>query len=147
MGKLPLDRLFETVGVELCEREPKPHTDLGGKAAATSHGVHFGCTFSKAAGGAKIRNVFDNGAAQKVGLSAGDVIIAIDGIKTTSEGISELLKRYSCGEVVKIHFFRRDELFEREMVLEGAPFKAYYLQLQDSDQNMIDRRQRWLYGE
>ena len=147
VGKLPLEQLFETVGVEFCEREPKPHSDLGGKASATSCGVHLGCTFSKATGGAKIRNVFDNGAAQEVGLSAGDVIIAIDGIKTTSEGISELLKRYSHGEVVKIHFFRRDELFEREMVLDGAPFKAYYLRLQDADQNISDRRQRWLYGE
>jgi predicted metalloprotease with PDZ domain len=108
--------------------------------------VYLGCNFIKSAVGAKVRIVFDGGAAQKSGLSAGDILLALDGIKVTADGISDMLKRYRVGETVRIHFFRRDELLERELVLEGAPFKAYYLTMNDDDVECMERRRQWMYG-
>ena len=89
VGELPLDELLSTVGVQLCEREPKSHADLGGVPATQKQACHMGCSFVKSPAGAKIRQVFDGGAAQKVGLSSGDVLIAIDGIKVSTDSMTQ----------------------------------------------------------
>ncbi len=146
VGELPLGTLFETVGVVLNAREPYSYTDLGGKPAKKETAVHLGCTFAKSSAGAKIRSVFDDGVAQKAGLSAGDVLLAIDGIKVSADNVVSLLERYELGEHVRVHFFRRDELQERLLTLESAPFKAYYLTLEDTDDNTLERRQKWMHG-
>ena len=146
VGTLPLEELLSTVGVDLRFREPKSHSDLGGTPALQEQSCHMGCSFVKSPAGAKVRQVFDGGAAQTVGLSAGDVLIAIDGIKVTTDSISQVLGRYSVGETARLHFFRRDELQERSVVLQGAPFKAYYLTVNDDDDSASERRRQWLYG-
>ena len=64
----------------------------------------------------------------------------------STDSMTQVLSRYSVGETVRLHFFRRDELHERTMVLQGAPFKAYYLTMNDVDEDAVDRRQQWLYG-
>jgi predicted metalloprotease with PDZ domain len=107
----------------------------------------LGCTFTKSGQGAKIRSVFDGGVAQTTGLSAGDVVLAVDGIKVTSDSIAQLLSRYAVGEKVSVHFFRRDELHERTMELQPAPFKAYYMEMDDSNIDVTERRRLWMYGK
>lgn len=58
----------------------------------------------------QIGSVIEHGAAHKAGLSAGDTLVAIDGIKVDSDNLETLLKRYQPGQKVLIHVFRRDEL-------------------------------------
>lgn len=57
------------------------------------------------------------------GLSAGDVIIAIDGIKVDTSNFEQLLKAYQAGDEVSVHAFRRDEL------------RSFTVQLAQSEQN------------
>ncbi len=52
------------------------------------------------------------GAAQQSGLIAGDVIIAVDGLKVMHENIQQRIARLPPGEATTIHAFRRDEFME-----------------------------------
>jgi predicted metalloprotease with PDZ domain len=56
-------------------------------------------------------SVLTGGAAHKGGLSAGDRLIAIDGLRVeTPAGLEILLSQYRPGNTITVHVFRRDEL-------------------------------------
>lgn len=57
-----------------------------------------------------ISHVYENGAAHQGGLSAGDVLVAIDNIRVDNKNLDTLLQRYRVKDKVSIHVFRRDEL-------------------------------------
>jgi predicted metalloprotease with PDZ domain len=107
---LPLAELLAPFGVSL---EP----DAGGKPSL----------------GARLRNsaecsvaaVHDGGAALHAGLSAGDVLVALDGLKITGSNLDGLLARYRPGDTVELHSFRRDELRFTRLKL-GEPEVARY---------------------
>jgi predicted metalloprotease with PDZ domain len=69
----------------------------------------------------KLSAVHDGGAAQKAGLSANDLLVAIDGLRVSGNpsNVDGLLSRYKVGETVQVHAFRRDELMAFEVVLQG----------------------------
>lgn len=68
-----------------------------------------------------LATVYEGGAAHRGGLSAGDVLLAIGGLKVdATDGLEVLLARYQPGDRVKIHVFRRDELRSYRVRL-GAP--------------------------
>ena len=95
--------------------------------------------------GAKLLNVFDGGAAPKAGLSAGDVVVAVDGLRATQENIEKLLAWHRSKESVNMHAFRRDELMEFTVPIQQAPLDTCYLQL-DENANEAQRsiRTGWL---
>ncbi|SOE52375.1 protease, putative [plant metagenome] len=57
-----------------------------------------------------LATVHENGAAHRAGLSAGDVLVAIDGLKVDAGNLDTVLQRYQPGQAVTLHAFRRDEL-------------------------------------
>lgn len=58
-----------------------------------------------------LATVLEGGAGHKGGLSAGDVLVAIDGLKVEgAAGVEVLLGQYRVGDRVGVHVFRRDEL-------------------------------------
>jgi predicted metalloprotease with PDZ domain len=68
-----------------------------------------------------IATALEEGAAHKGGLSAGDQLVAIDGIRVDAQvGLDPLLARYHAGAAVDVHVFRRDEL-RRYRVRLAAP--------------------------
>ncbi|KRB92962.1 M61 family metallopeptidase [Duganella sp. Root198D2] len=69
----------------------------------------------------KLGAVHDGGAAQKAGLSANDLLVAIDGLRVSGNpsNVDALLSRYKVGETVQVHAFRRDELMAFDVVLQG----------------------------
>ena len=81
----------------------------------------------------KLANVFEARAAHKAGLSAGDVLMAINGLRVTAadvvDGLSAALGRYRVGETVLIHSFRRDELLTVEAKLQTDDVPAFSLSL------------------
>jgi len=94
---LPLAKLLKGFGVDH-HAEPTSKTPSLGVKLAAGNGE---CTLA---------NVYDGGAAQAAGLSAGDVLIALDGLKLTSKSLDDMLARRRAGDEVEIHAFRRDEL-------------------------------------
>ncbi len=69
----------------------------------------------------KLSAVHDGGAAQKAGLSANDLLVAIDGLRVTGNpaNVDALLARYKVGDTVQVHAFRRDELMAFDVTLQG----------------------------
>src|SRR5690606_39228356 len=81
----------------------------------------------------KLATVYENGAAHQAGLSAGDLLIAIDGLRVTSQQrLNQLLKAYQAGDRVQLHVFRRDELRSFTAQLSPAPLDMCSLSLNAS---------------
>ncbi len=58
-----------------------------------------------------LSTVLEGGAAHHGGLSAGDVLVAVDGLRVDAPaGLDILLAQYQAGDRVTVHVFRRDEL-------------------------------------
>jgi predicted metalloprotease with PDZ domain len=66
--------------------------------------------------------VHEGGPAHQAGLSAGDVVIAIDGLRVNGNppNLDQLFARYRVGDTVTVHAFRRDELLSFEVTLQGC---------------------------
>ncbi len=76
--------------------------------------------------------VLDGGAAQQAGLAAGDVIVAVDGIRASGEGLEAQIARVPAGISVSVHAFRRDELMRFDLRPQPAPLDTCELRLFDS---------------
>ncbi len=102
---VPLAELLEPQGIALTWSAP---TDDPGLDARLRSG----------AGQCSIATVYEGGAAHRAGLSAGDVVIAIDGLKVGDEkSLQTLLLRRQAGDTVTVHVFRRDELRDFTLTL------------------------------
>ncbi len=95
----PLARLLKKFGVEL-RFEP------------LSPDAHWlGCRLADQNGGCRVTHVFSQGPAHLAGLSAGDMIIALDGLRITGEQtLKALLERRPAGATIRLHLFRADQL-------------------------------------
>jgi len=97
----------------------------------------------------KIASVYEGGAAHVAGLSADDLLVAIDGLRISGENpsasLDNLLSRYSPSEKVTVHAFRRDELMMFNVTLAEDDTPLYSLSL-SSVQTLpaIEARRSWL---
>ena len=128
---LPLAALLAPFGVSL-----KPETDATAKPSLGAR-VRGGAECTLAA-------VHEGSAAQKAGLSAGDVLVAIDGLRVTGANLDALLARYLPGAKVEIHAFRRDELRVAQLKLDAPEVARYVLSAADSRAAATRARERWL---
>jgi predicted metalloprotease with PDZ domain len=110
----PLDRLLAAFGVELHLRPAASANDRGGKPATTP--LPSAAIDAKIAGDMRIQHAYRDGAAERAGLAANDVLVAFDGLRATPDTLATLLRRPP-GEHVRVHAFRRDELFDVELTL------------------------------
>jgi predicted metalloprotease with PDZ domain len=65
----------------------------------------------------KVASVYEGGAAHRAGVSAGDLLVAVDGLRVSATNLDALLARYRHGDAVALHVFRRDELMTFTAVL------------------------------
>jgi predicted metalloprotease with PDZ domain len=105
---LPLAKLYAPFGVKVADDRKigKPSLDAG---------------IGRDNGGARLANVHEGGPAHQAGLSAGDIVIALDGLRVTGtpSNLDALLSRYRVGDTVAVHAFRRDELMSFQVTLQG----------------------------
>ena len=138
---LPLAELLAERGVELHWRSAAGHGDNGGKPA--KDGIpHLGVRLASDSMGAKIAVAFEQGPAMAAGLSAGDVIIAVDGLQATTGNIDNLLSSFLPGETVEIHAFRRDELMRFKV--DVAPTEASTAYLTVAKGGLTEKGRAWL---
>ena len=67
--------------------------------------------------GFTVKNVYDKEAAQWAGISAGDVLIALDGVRIKNNNLEKLLTRYGEGDEMVVHAFRDDALMVWALLL------------------------------
>jgi predicted metalloprotease with PDZ domain len=109
---------------------------------------HFALLGVKTAGSGtdcRLAHVFDGSPAQRAGLSANDVLVALGGLRVTPANLDALLTRYATGDVIECLAFRRDELLRFEVKLATQPPLKYTLTVDDKAPRGAQRlRSGWL---
>ncbi len=115
---LPLAKLLAPFGVKLHDER---------KNAKPSLDVNLG----RDGADCKLSSVHEGGAAHRAGLSAGDVLVALDGLRVSGNpnNLEALLNRYKVGAQVELHAFRRDELMTFTVKLQGERIPGITLEL------------------
>ncbi len=95
---VPLDSLLQHQGITLRWKAASNLPSLDIRVRAEHGATH-------------VATVFEDGAAHRGGLSAGDLLVAINGLRITDPAsLDRLLGAYQPGANVVLHVFRRDEL-------------------------------------
>jgi predicted metalloprotease with PDZ domain len=132
--ELPLVELLEDAGIEVTRRVAMNSQDKGGKdAAGELPGADVGAAFREGDGGLVVQRVSEEGALQLAGLSADDIVIAIDGLKLSLAQLESKLLRSRPGDVWSVHAFRRDELNEFDVTLQAAEARTFVLKVADPE--------------
>ncbi|MDM5179251.1 PDZ domain-containing protein [Massilia sp. DJPM01] len=117
---LPLARLYAPFGVKIedARKSAKPAFDVG---------------TGRDGGDCKLTQVHEDGAAHQAGLSAGDILVAVEGLRVSGNpsNLDALLSRYKVGDTVAVHAFRRDELMTFSVQLQGDRVPDVKLSLVD----------------
>jgi len=138
---LPLQLWLEEAGIEFALYPAASSKDKGGKLPESSEaGSVLGVRLCANPLGAELTHVLDQGAAQNAGLSAGDIVIAIENLKVSAETIEEKVAVFNAGDSFKLHAFRRDELMEFQLQAVNAQPDSCALSLKDEIPD-------WLKGE
>ncbi|HLR11988.1 MAG TPA: PDZ domain-containing protein [Burkholderiaceae bacterium] len=102
---VPLQALFADQGITLSWETDKDDNRLDVR-------------LKNADGGCAIATAYEGGVAHAAGLSAGDHIVAVGGLRVrTDQDIVQTLGYWQPGQTVTIHVFRRDELRHFEVTL------------------------------
>lgn len=148
-GELPLPELLATRGVDWQLRAADNAADLGGKPGSGSADSRarpwLGAKFQNADGGASLQVVFSDSPAQQAGLSAGDVVIAVNGLRVNGGNLEKLLGSYAPGDALELYAFRRDELMRATVILGEVPVDTCVLAL-PADPDRRHRAERWILG-
>ena len=139
----PLESLLDAFGIDWNVRPSSGPNDRGGKPASgaapqSSLGAKIGHDL-------KLLHVYSAGAAERAGLAPNDVLVALDGLRASSDALDALVRRRSPGERVGVLAFRRDELVSVDVDLMAAPNDTCYLCLRvDASERAIALRNAWL---
>ncbi|GAB3671203.1 M61 family metallopeptidase [Salinisphaera aquimarina] len=92
-------------------------------------------------------HVLDDTPAQAAGISAGDRLVAFDGLEAGDQ-LAARLARYPGGTEVAVHLFRGDELIVRPVLLGPEAAPEWQLSIDDTaDDSCHARRARWLQND
>ena len=118
--ELPLAKLYAPFGVRLQDerKSAKPSLDV---------------TIGRDGADSKLAQVHEGGAAHRAGMSAGDMLVALDGVRVggAPASLDGLLNRYRVGQTVELHAFRRDELMRFDVLLQGERTPGITLEVVD----------------
>jgi predicted metalloprotease with PDZ domain len=151
----PLVTLLAHFGVTLNLRTADDAGDRGGGPGKRAAGIGAGGGTRASLGAAiaagtdaTLQHVYTGGAAERAGLAAADVVIAIDSLRVTGSSIEAMIEHRPPGAKLQIHAFRRDELFTTTLTLDAAPLDTCWLTLaSDAPPEMLARRAAWLGPE
>jgi predicted metalloprotease with PDZ domain len=109
---LPFEAALAKVGVKLFWRGASGAGDRGGlPERAPTLGTHpqaLGIILVE--GSERVKNVLHASAAARAGVSAQDVLVALDGVRAAGGGIANVLSRAKPGDTISLHVFREARL-------------------------------------
>jgi predicted metalloprotease with PDZ domain len=130
-GDLPLPKLLAQFAVESTDKRKNDKPGLGARTTRDGNDC-------------KVANVYEGGAAHVAGVSAGDILLAVDGLRVTASNLDTLLLRYRVGDTLDLHVFRRDELMRFELTLAGDDAPQTTLMAQSKPMAAARLRTAWL---
>ena len=112
--------------------------EFGVKVSVTAEAGKVNCGLGVnikpcAEGGVTLSFVARGSAAEQAGLSAGDAVVAINGIRVNAQNWDKQLARFSAGETISVYAFRRDEWLSASCILRSATEDLCTLTCDDSD--------------
>ncbi|WP_460844392.1 M61 family metallopeptidase [Noviherbaspirillum agri] len=128
---LPLAKLLAPFGVEATDNRKNAKPSLNIKTSRDGNDC-------------KVRSVFEGGAAHQAGVSAGDILMAINGLRILATNLDALLGRYRVGDEVMLHAFRRDELMTFDVTLAPDDTPQTTLSVQQKPAAVARLRAAWL---
>lgn len=148
----PLADLLADLGIDFVLRPAEGADDRGGKPATRKPEAGpravLGARIGNGGGDALLSQVFEGGAAQRAGLSAGDVVIAVDGLRVNASSLERVIASYPVASVVDVHAFRRDELMHFQVRLEAAPADTcVFIPRAHSSAEQLARRAAWMQSD
>ena len=147
---LPLQPLLASVGVGMAIRQAASADDKGGVRKSVADGSKpvkptLGVQHMADGKDVKLTMVLDGGAAQKAGFSAGDVVMAIDGLRVTPDSFVQLVEGMPTDKPVIAHLFRRDELLALEVTAQYPAANTCDLWfVGDVSDDIAAARKQWL---
>ena len=140
---LPVEQLLSGFGVSFNRQCASGQSDKGGQClTSTSPQVDFGCFLQERDGGLQLIRASEKGSVQLAGLTAGDVIVAINGLKLNLAQVEQKLKLAVINDVWSIHAFRRDELSEFQVTLQASAETTISLRIDNPEQ-----AKKWLAAD
>lgn len=128
---LPLEALLAHAGLVLVDKPIQGNASLDAKVT----GGDAEC---------RIAQVREGGAAHEAGLAAGDLLVALDGLRVTAAKLDAMLGRYRAGDTLDVVSFRGDVLQERRIVLAPPPPRASIVAAKKAGKASSAFRAAWL---
>jgi len=134
-GDLPLAQSLKELGIRMSLKSQD-------NAAA-----RLGLRLSESGGRLRVTSVIQDGTANRAGVSAGDEIVAINGIRADLSLLNRRVTRTAPDHRIRAHLFRRDELVEVEIgVGRAEPSEATLSLIDEADEATRALREGWLSG-
>jgi len=146
-GELPLEALLKTHGIEYHVRRSEGGKDVGGKQKSDSKlpAVWLGAVLGTSGSATVFRAVHNGGPAELAGISPGDQLVALDGLRISLAGCEARTRRYHPGDKSEVTVFRGDELMTLRLKWAEAPADTCYLLVDgEADDEVASRRASWL---
>ncbi|MCX7890937.1 MAG: PDZ domain-containing protein [Burkholderiales bacterium] len=147
-AELPLARALAGAGLRLRLREAESAADKGGTPAANGRRqrVSLGLRTASDPAGVKVTHVVAGGAGERAGVAAGDVIVAVDGLRASGATLEPRLARRRPGDRIGLHLFRRDELIELTAVAAPPARDTAFVAVAERSGPRARLREAWLKG-
>ena len=106
---------------------------------------HLGVTVKTEHGREMIKFVEVDSPAQRAGMSAGNELLAIDGLRVGADQLNDRLKDYQADDVIEAAFFDQDELQVRSVtLLEPRPSQYQVVAIENPSSIQQQNFQNWL---
>lgn len=139
-AELELTALFEKLDLQFQLLPEIKNLETGGfieSVAERKKKGSFGTIHEPNELGVKILNVFEASSAANAGLSSGDIIIALDDYRILNKDLDNELARFEIGSEVKISFFRRDKLYQRQCQVQTPKASVCFLSYTERSKSKI----------
>lgn len=140
--ELPVAELLAEFGVDARLRPAVGEADPGGRVGGKPQGASLGLKLR--GGETTVAHVFAGGPAQQAGVSGGDQLVALDGLKLTPGNWQARLNALVPGRRYRLDFFRGDELLSATPTAAEPPNDTWTFTLAAAEGERLARRQNWL---
>jgi predicted metalloprotease with PDZ domain len=137
-SELDLVPCFKALAIDMKMREASVRKETDTVEAS------LGARIGARNGDAVLENVYDGGAAQTAGLSAGDAVIAVDGLRVNGVTLDKRIRGYPVGSKITLTVFRRDELMTFDVTLQPQEKTTCVLTSLNEPAEAVARREAWL---
>ncbi len=120
--------------------EPNVHTNLRTLGMLVAEGGHALPV---------IKHVINDSAAWQAGISAGDTLVAVDGLRANGTTLGKHLARFKAGDALTVNYFRHDVLHGTNIKVPTVTLDTAWLSVaaEPVDAESAMRRQQWLTGD